>query len=420
MESATVLTLFSNSSITNTVRGMGFLSALLLILIAFLATSYALYFDRKMAVKTSIMLYDRLEQSPRCDASMMEYLKTYSLKRLEEPEAMKIFEKAKPVIEDKDIRDTFQSGNIQVYMYDDYYYYGYMAGGGMYYFKSVDKMKPYWLYISALIFGMFVLLYFLNRFVTRSITPLKTLHEKIESFAKGENVEAIHIKGNDEVATVANAFNDAAQSISDLQRSRILFMRNIMHELKTPIMQGKLMAYMMETSCGDKDKLLSTFERMEAQLTDLANVEAMTSNTTTIDAKRYALIDIFENVCDILDLDERNIKHNINNESVNVDFNLFSTALKNLIDNAFKYASALPIELRIEGKDILIINEGNPLDSDIENYLTPFSRDKSAVGTEGFGLGLYITKEILKRHHSDLEYKYLMESHCFRLKSVCL
>lgn len=401
-------------------RSIGILSALLLILVAFFATSYALYFDKKMAVKQSIMLYDRLSKSPLCDASMMEYLKMSELTRLNEPAAMEIFSKAKPVIEDKEIRDTFQSGNIQVYIYDKHYYYGYMTKGAMYYFKSNEQMKPYWLYISIIAFIMIVILFLLNRFITNSITPLKTLKLKIEQFAAGEKDVTIHIKGTDEVATVANAFNDAAQSITDLQRSRILFMRNIMHELKTPIMQGKLMAYMLETSCGDKDKLLSTFERMESQLSDLANVEAITSNTSKINTKRYALIDIYENVHDILDINDENLTHNINDELVEVDFNLFSTALKNLIDNAFKYASELPIEIRVENKNIMIINRGVALQKPIENYLTPFSRDNNSLQTEGFGLGLYITKEISKRHNIALGYEYMQNSHCFIMKGAIL
>ncbi len=50
----------------------------------------------------------------------------------------------------------------------------------------------------------------------------------------------------DEIAALANQFDSAVIKIKSLRDSRQLFLRNIMHELKTPITKGKLATEMIE------------------------------------------------------------------------------------------------------------------------------------------------------------------------------
>jgi two-component system OmpR family sensor kinase len=84
-----------------------------------------------------------------------------------------------------------------------------------------------------------------------------------------------------------------------------------------------------------------------------------------------------------------------------VDFELFTLVVKNLLDNGIKYSRDRHIHVMIRQEKLEIINEGEALKEPLENYFKPFHTSK-----KGLGLGLYIVKSILDIHHMKLEYRY--------------
>ncbi|MBL1244361.1 MAG: hypothetical protein COA39_008230 [Sulfurimonas sp.] len=75
---------------------------------------------------------------------------------------------------------------------------------------------------------------------------------------------------------MANEFNNAAKKISALIESRNLFLRNIMHELKTPITKGRFSVEMLEDT-KHKERLLNIFIRMDSLINEMALVEEISS-----------------------------------------------------------------------------------------------------------------------------------------------
>ena len=88
-------------------------------------------------------------------------------------------------------------------------------------------------------------------------------------------------------------------------------------------------------------------------------------------------------------------------EIVNADMELFSLALKNLIDNALKYSPDHHVNILVDRGVITISNKGEKLALPIETYFAPFHTSKN-----GLGLGLYIVKSILDIHQMQLHYDY--------------
>jgi two-component system OmpR family sensor kinase len=90
-----------------------------------------------------------------------------------------------------------------------------------------------------------------------------------------------------------------------------------------------------------------------------------------------------------------------------------STALKNLIDNALKYAISYPIIIETNKNEISISNKGQKLSKEIEYYLKPFTQELSQ--RDGFGLGLSIVNKIIDKHNFKLEYFYENEFNIFKI-----
>ena len=90
-----------------------------------------------------------------------------------------------------------------------------------------------------------------------------------------------------------------------------------------------------------------------------------------------------------------------------------SIVIKNLIDNALKYASSFPILISVEKNKVSILNNGAKLSKDFEYYLKPFTQELSQ--RDGSGLGLSIVEKIIHKHNFKLEYFYENGNNIFKI-----
>ena len=372
--------------------------------------------DKNNEVHRAVMLYDILFMEHPSAEDFSQYLREHNLTPVSGKDIKNVREFGRPLIEDELLRRTLQSGKIEIFVYKGHYYYAYKMHD-MYYYRSDEPMTPFRLYIGITAVLILLLLIVLYRYMSLGVKPLKRLHQQIERFSQGEKDIDTRVDGHDEVAQLANAFHHSVEKVIALEQSRSLFMRNVMHELKTPITKGKLMSVLLDLKKEDRLELNELFEQMQSYLNDLAQVESLTAKSLELEPKRYALIDIVEQAYDMLGISDDQCKNYLQHEKVVVDFNLFAFALKNLIDNGIKYADVLPIILRYRGNCIEIINKGQPLKGDFNAYLKAFTRDRTYHSIEGMGLGLYIANEIVVKHGYALKYHYSKGAHHF---AICL
>lgn len=401
-------------SIVFSARLVGAIAALLLIASTVMAVYLSIYLDKRNEIQRAVMLYDLLFMTKPTPEVFERYLKQHKLTPVGGALMKRIRNEGKPFIEDPLLRRTFQSGNIEVFVYKDHYYYAYKMHD-MYYYRSDEPMTPYKLYILAIFIVLLLFVILLYRYISGSIEPLQNLHRQIRRFADGEQEIDTQVEGSDEVAQVANAFHESVQKIEALQRSRSLFLRNLMHELKTPISKGKLLAHLMEADPKDRSTLEELFEQMQGHLNDLARVESLTTRHLELDRRPYACADVLDQAIDLLGLEGSALEISVDACTIRVDFNLFAYALKNLIDNALKYASKKPITVEFEGGCFRVINYGEPFKEHFAHYLKAYQRDMSQHALEGMGLGLYIVNEIVTRHDCSLDYAYEDGRHHFMI-----
>ncbi|WP_363322523.1 ArsS family sensor histidine kinase [Aliarcobacter butzleri] len=274
--------------------------------------------------------------------------------------------------------------------------------------------KYFWLVV---LFSIDVLLLWFFMFIEKKLKPLISLKKDMKNLSNGNLQISTKTDGKDEISQVAKEFDIALKQLKELRDSRNLFLRNIMHEFKTPITKGRLITDIYEDS-ERKFILIRVFQRLEYLLSEFAKIEELTSGKITLDKRKYYVVDLIEQAFDILLLEEDVIEVEYSHElKIEVDFELFSIALKNLIDNAIKYKTEQKPKIIINENSIQIINKGKELSKDIKEYFKPFNHDYETA-TSGLGLGLYISNNIIKIHKFELNYIYEDGYHNFFMKII--
>lgn len=271
-----------------------------------------------------------------------------------------------------------------------------------------DKLK-----LNILIFlDVFVLL-LIFLYLLKLLSPLKKITKEIQNFSDGNMSSRIEVTSNDEIGTLALAFNTMAASIEGLIKTREELLRDIGHELRTPIAKGKFASLKIK-DVSQKELLQKIFSDLEILTNELIELEKLNSTKLNISTFSTETL-ILESLSKLYIEDESNIALKIDdNFKIEGDLHYLSVALKNLIDNALKYASELPITLKASRQNIYIINRGEKLSKELEYYLKPFTQELSQ--RDGFGLGLSIVKKISDKHNFSLSYMHEEGENIFCLK----
>jgi len=250
---------------------------------------------------------------------------------------------------------------------------------------------------------LLILLAVLYLMVLKKLAPLRRLNKKIEQFASGDlNVKITH-EGSDEIGKIAMNFDKAIRYIKQLISSKNLFMRNIMHELKTPITTSRIAA---ETIDDDvvRTILIRSFNRMNELIEDLAHVELVTMHTFMPERENYQLSQIFDEAKKMLLKDDSYYTFEYTDSTIHTDKSLLALILKNLIDNAIKYGNNSKAKVVVIGNKILVKSKGEPLKEKLSYYTEPFSQDEKR--SSGFGLGLYIVANVVEKLNYTFRYRY--------------
>jgi two-component system OmpR family sensor kinase len=266
--------------------------------------------------------------------------------------------------------------------------------------KNKAKLPVKRIIVFSIVFILIILLYL---WIMKSLLPLAVLKTKIQTFSKGDLDIDCKSDKEDEIAEVANEFDHAVTMIRELLHSRQLFLRAIMHELKTPIAKGRLVSEMLDDE-KSRSRLHSIFERQNLLIDEFAKIEKITSKNFELSIHTYRMSDIIDGAIDMLMIENpsRLITTEIAQDySVDVDFELFTLIVKNLIDNAIKYSIDKHVRIIVDNDQVKIMNRGEALKEPLENYYEPFHASK-----KGLGLGLYIVKSILDIHQMKLEYRH--------------
>ncbi|MBU1658669.1 HAMP domain-containing histidine kinase [bacterium] len=268
-----------------------------------------------------------------------------------------------------------------------------------------EELKPFrpWniLYTYTTIIAIISLSFFL---ILQKLRPLIRLRRKIAMFGNGNLNISFKTKGSDEIALISNELEAARVKIRTLLESRTLFLRNLMHELKTPIAKGTIATQMLDSQ-KQKDRFSSIFGRLESLVTEFALIEEVTSIDDKTDFKEYRLVDIIDGAIDMAMVERSSVSINVNaNEKIFANYRLYTTAIKNMIDNGIKYSTDAHVSIAIINNELSFESKGQCILHPLQYYIEPFTKNNPSKNS--FGLGLYLVDSILKAHNQVLAHEY--------------
>ena len=283
--------------------------------------------------------------------------------------------------------------------------------GNYLFYLAIDYIPP--AEINNLLFAFILAILFiigLYFFIHRYLRPVQLMKNRIESLEAGDLKSKIEIIGEDELADLSYSMNQLIMDINILLENKHQLLLEVSHELRSPLARMQLLIAMMPEH-KNLTKLKEEVEFLEGMIGNLLFSDRLSLPYSKLDLQKFSTQDIIGKVMDMFPTNRDRVKidNNIPDEQVYIDETKFSLALRNLLDNAFKYSKPqanADIKLTIvKNGDIefQVKDSGIGISKDDINKITqPFFQANQTVSTKGFGLGLTICKKIIESHKGRL------------------
>jgi len=245
--------------------------------------------------------------------------------------------------------------------------------------------------------------------VRRLTRPVRDLAAAADRLGRDVNAPPLPENGPAEVATAARAFNTMAERIRRFVGDRTQMVAAIGHDLKTPITRLKLRAELLDDD-EQRRKILADLEEMEAMIgatLAFARDDAATEPSVMVDIAALCRTVLDEATDAAPDLAEAITYAGPEHVAVRVRPVALKRALANLVGNALAYGGAARLTLgQAPGQLRITIEDDGPgiPDAELEGVFQPFRRLETSRNREtgGTGLGLTITRNILRAHGGDV------------------
>ncbi len=267
------------------------------------------------------------------------------------------------------------------------------------------RQRPSALVLAAFLGAIALVVALGARPVVRRLTGrLERLQRGVESLGAGDLTARVKVEGRDEVARLAQSFNQAAARIESLVNAHKMLLANASHELRTPLARIRLGLELVATHPERKAEL----EKDIAELDQLVDEILLVSR---LDATEQ--LDVHEDV-DLAALAAEECARyddcGVAAESIVVsgDPMLLRRMIRNLLENA-KLHGEPPIEVTVARRDdravLNVFDRGPVIAEDArERLFSTFYRIRATGGTKGSGLGLALAQQIARRHGGDVAY----------------
>lgn len=277
------------------------------------------------------------------------------------------------------------------------------------------KFGLFWIVLAALVVSGLISWWLAIKFAR----PIKHIAEASSVRRGGHILPAIDSKvlnRRDEIGKLARQLRESGMKIQDLIKNQKDLLRDVSHEVRSPLARLQVAAETLELDSKDKKALNQIKDEVtiiDQLVQDLLHLSHFDRPSVSHKIERFPLSDLV-NECikrTVIVAKKKNLSLKINPESqkdihITAIKLLIERALDNVINNAIRYSpqnGQITISFEKNSKYCLlkIHDEGEGVnDKDLEKIFEPFFRLDSSRNrqTGGFGLGLSLVKRILDLH----------------------
>lgn len=272
----------------------------------------------------------------------------------------------------------------------------------------------------------------ISYFIARRISkPLKNISRAAKAIMKGDFSVEVPVRGNDELASLSETFNQMTYALQKLEDMRSAFITDVSHELRTPMttISGFIEGILDETIPPDRHEeylsiVLSEAKRLSRLVNELLLVarmdEGLTLKKTEFDLNELIRISIlrFESVFTEKNIDA-DIKFDAEACPIYADKDALDRVFINLFDNALKFnKEGGYVRVAVSQTDsavlILVENSGEGIsEADLKLIFDKFYKTDPSRGKDktGVGLGLYLVRNIISLHGGKINVESIPEEY---------
>jgi two-component system, OmpR family, sensor histidine kinase MprB len=245
------------------------------------------------------------------------------------------------------------------------------------------------------------------------LRPVRELTTEVEEIARTEDLHPIPVRGNDEVARLAAAFNGMLASLAASRERQRQLVADAGHELRTPLTSMRTNIDLLAQaeargglSEGARSELINDIRFQIEELTtligDLTELAREDSRPTRLEP-----VDFAEVVSHALD----RVRRRASEPGIGFDVALQSwpvigevssleRAVTNLLDNAVKWSPARGVvTVRLSDGTLYVGDQGPGIaPEDLPHVFERFYRSAESRTMPGSGLGLAIVRTVTERH----------------------
>lgn len=261
-------------------------------------------------------------------------------------------------------------------------------------------------------------------FITLIIRPLRQIDHSVHRLGEGHFDDEIKVYGPKDLQELGERLEWMRLRLRELETQKIMFLRHISHELKTPLttiregaellndqVVGSLNIEQMEIA----EMLKQNSVQLQRLIEDLLNFSMLQSTTQLIHQEQVQLDRLIEDQVRLHKLAARsksiNMKISLKPVSIVGDREKLRIIVDNLLSNAIKYSPSdgqVKISLTGDSAHAVLdaVDEGPGIAAEErEKVFEAFYQGKARAGghVKGSGLGLFIVREFIKLHRGSID-----------------